>query len=576
MSTQLGRWRITPPARRFASTKPRPANVRPAVWRKLQALMDAQIAKATGDLDGALAALLGTDIPHMSNLILSGQTGQAMALFNMEGAPHIQYLAQQHMAHLMLAVAQEEAANWPDDAGYLRTRFDLINLQAVAYANDRSAKLVTNISGQLEQTIQFLVAATTAGGDTVEGLARRLAPLVGLTEAQARAVERLAAGMADAGYTEAQIRKRVEAEAERRRKQRAKLIATTELADAATAGQAALWEQGFQTGTLDRDRARYRWIVTGDGKTCPICRPLDDMRVKPGEAFDSPRGPIVRPPAHPGCRCAWSLVMLDRDDPAIDRPAPSTRGADLRKALEDREGSLAAAKAAWEQAQSDFRYALARRRDNEDRYQAALARVQDTEAAYNGVLSGIRGLLAADNPATFKHKYVGTGATKGKKRDDWQDAIQFVRSITDASKTRPDAQTKLLKDSDRRAYYWEHDLSVHMNAIWSDAGTMAHELGHWIEWGDPNVRQSVQDFLNRRTMGEQPQKLADLFPGYGYRDNEIVKLDKFAEPYMGKIYAHGSTEILSMGIEQLYRDPIGFAKSDPDYFDFIITVLQVV
>lgn len=46
-------------------------------------------------------------------------------------------------------------------------------------------------------------------------------------------------------------------------------------------------------------------------------------------------------------------------------------------------------------------------------------------------------------------------------------------------------------------------------------------------------------------------------------------------PYMGKDSAdNGSTEILSMGLELMYRNPVALAKQDPDMFDFIYSVVR--
>jgi len=45
---------------------------------------------------------------------------------------------------------------------------------------------------------------------------------------------------------------------------------------------------------------------------------------------------------------------------------------------------------------------------------------------------------------------------------------------------------------------------------------------------------------------------------------------------MGKTYGYGSghTEIISMGIERFILDPLGFAQKDPQYFDFMMDILQ--
>jgi hypothetical protein len=44
---------------------------------------------------------------------------------------------------------------------------------------------------------------------------------------------------------------------------------------------------------------------------------------------------------------------------------------------------------------------------------------------------------------------------------------------------------------------------------------------------------------------------------------------------MGKDSADdGSTEILSMGMELMYRNPVYLAKNDPEMFDFIYSVVR--
>ena len=62
--------------------------------------------------------------------------------------------------------------------------------------------------------------------------------------------------------------------------------------------------------------------------------------------------------------------------------------------------------------------------------------------------------------------------------------------------------------------------------------------------------------------------------GDGYDKREKGKRDKFIVPYMGKIYSQGATEIVSMGMEFLFADPVKLAKEDPEYFDFMIDLLR--
>jgi len=113
---------------------------------------------------------------------------------------------------------------------------------------------------------------------------------------------------------------------------------------------------------------------------------------------------------------------------------------------------------------------------------------------------------------------------------------------------------------------------VHLSTI-ASAKTMIHELGHWLEDRDPKITQRVQGFLARRTAGETAQKLSVLTGDSRYKDYEVAKPDQFQDAYVGKQYGIGS-EVISMGLQYLYSNAADFAKKDPDYFDFMISVLR--
>ena len=103
--------------------------------------------------------------------------------------------------------------------------------------------------------------------------------------------------------------------------------------------------------------------------------------------------------------------------------------------------------------------------------------------------------------------------------------------------------------------------------------TVVHELGHWLEHTNPEMHDKILEFYDRRTEGEKLQWL-----GKGYRRDEKTRRDRFIDPYMGKEYmrqgVRDATEILSMGIEYMYADPVTLAVKDPDYFDFIFNLVR--
>jgi hypothetical protein len=96
----------------------------------------------------------------------------------------------------------------------------------------------------------------------------------------------------------------------------------------------------------------------------------------------------------------------------------------------------------------------------------------------------------------------------------------------------------------------------------------AHEFGHFLEDVMPGWQTKAGKFRKKRAAGEKIGPLRGYKGAVGYND-------KFKNPYAGRVYkGHKETEIISHGIEQLVRNPAGFAKSDPEYFDFIYNLLK--
>ena len=58
-----------------------------------------------------------------------------------------------------------------------------------------------------------------------------------------------------------------------------------------------------------------------------------------------------------------------------------------------------------------------------------------------------------------------------------------------------------------------------------------------------------------------------------YGDDELTKADNFIDVYMGKYYKDAS-EILSMGLQYFYSNPVELMTKDPEYFDFIYNLVR--
>lgn len=101
-------------------------------------------------------------------------------------------------------------------------------------------------------------------------------------------------------------------------------------------------------------------------------------------------------------------------------------------------------------------------------------------------------------------------------------------------------------------------VSIHMTGIRKT--TPFHEIGHMVEYFNPNALRVSKLFLKARTTGENPVQLKRILPSCGYGPSEITKPDDFISPYIGKDYK-SATEVLSMGIEQIY-EPTDMCKKE--------------
>jgi len=103
-------------------------------------------------------------------------------------------------------------------------------------------------------------------------------------------------------------------------------------------------------------------------------------------------------------------------------------------------------------------------------------------------------------------------------------------------------------------------------------------MGHAWEHTDPDVALAARAFLQIRTGGQQRRTLRSLLPGDGYDPDEVAIPDKFMHPYMGKIYRSRvggrPTEIISMGLEEMWKNPHRFATEDPEYFDLMYNLCR--
>jgi len=137
--------------------------------------------------------------------------------------------------------------------------------------------------------------------------------------------------------------------------------------------------------------------------------------------------------------------------------------------------------------------------------------------------------------------------------------------------------TIICQDEDGRSAmvgYDEYQEIYLKYQAYDDPSVLAHEMGHVIEMCNMGVRQAVLRFLAFRAGSTRLIRMSDAYPDWGYGEDEMAYPDHFPNPYCGKIYDDMSTELISMGIEYMFRDPATFMVKDPEYFMFMVDVIK--
>ena len=161
-----------------------------------------------------------------------------------------------------------------------------------------------------------------------------------------------------------------------------------------------------------------------------------------------------------------------------------------------------------------------------------------------------------------------------------KNSVDFTRSMTSAEAFESQAIRKVkfkYRPTNSRAYAsWDEIYLFRQD--FADAGI--HELGHHLEKWNSHFHDRTIEFLNYRRLPGERQVMLNRLPGLeALNASELTYKDKWKHPYMGKIYEtsagvqHG-TELLSMGMQELYMDPVAFYNADPEHFNFVIGLLR--
>ncbi|MEO1390217.1 MAG: phage portal protein [Cyanobacteria bacterium J06634_6] len=102
-----------------------------------------------------------------------------------------------------------------------------------------------------------------------------------------------------------------------------------------------------------------------------------------------------------------------------------------------------------------------------------------------------------------------------------------------------------------------------------------HEAAHHLEFTRKDAAAAAAAWIESRRSGPNA-RLSELTGNKSYQDSEIAIPDKFINPYVGKVYKSGATEVLSMGLEK-FRDAgdmLELFRDDREHFDLILGIIS--
>ncbi len=362
-------------------------------------------------------------------------------------------------------------------------------------------------------------------------------------------------------------------------------------------GQVTL--EGYKQASEELGLEYYEYDAFLDTRTSSICRELNGNRFKVAEAEVG----VNYPPMHPNCRSTTQLV-LDEDykqEESRSKKPNNSKKENIDKPLYNSELTQES-KDFIKNIGDDY---ISKNNEYKQIKEKENILANELNSRYKEILKAQKkGIYPRDLHDEYRKVYVEwknindqTTKLNNEKFDIVSKNLMFkngglisLGKTTEATKAvalqlQKDLSNVIHKDlindiklettytKKGRNYFSpsENKLFINQN---TNRSTAVHEAMHWLEFNNKDVYDKAKAFLEYRTQGEYPEKLNVLVPNSTYKDNEIAKKDNFFNPYCGKIYKANGTEILSMGLEQIFEDAVGFSKNDPEYFNFVLDIIQ--
>jgi hypothetical protein len=187
--------------------------------------------------------------------------------------------------------------------------------------------------------------------------------------------------------------------------------------------------------------------------------------------------------------------------------------------------------------------------------------------------AAVQATLKARAPVQVHGAHWGKGLSSGATRKKVQEGLEAFAGMVPGKYTMvTEARLSVTKLGPKgRAYHQNGTIAISPN---DRVATVVHEMGHYLEHTSPTIHNAAQNFLRERTQGEALERLRDVTGNKGYTLKEMTRKDQFFHPYVGKDYGTRASEVFSMGMEEMVKDPANFFRKDRGHFTLILRMIR--
>jgi hypothetical protein len=106
--------------------------------------------------------------------------------------------------------------------------------------------------------------------------------------------------------------------------------------------------------------------------------------------------------------------------------------------------------------------------------------------------------------------------------------------------------------------------------------TLFHEMAHHVEHDMPFLNEAAAAWRDSQSEDGKLYSLSSLTGNRRYGSDEVARKGAYFHPYVGKVYRHGSTEVVSMGLQQLADADhiLELVEKSPEHLAFAIGAIK--